>query len=214
MSNSVLSRSDGTPVAAGTGSIVAVVLVLWLAAVVFFAAAGALVAPSGKPPLALLIGVLGPIAFFFAAFWASNSFRAFIADADLGFVTTIQAWRLGGFVFVTFYAYGILPGVFALPAGLGDMAIGATAPWIVLYLIRRPGFVASTAFRVWNWLGILDLVVAVSMGALSSTLATGLPGEITTAPMALLPLVLISAYLVPIFAMLHFTALYQARRAS
>ena len=33
-------------------------------------------------------------------------------------------------MFVVLYGFGILPGVFALPAGLGDMAIGATAPFI------------------------------------------------------------------------------------
>jgi Kef-type K+ transport system membrane component KefB len=130
----------------------------------------------------------------------------------LRFATAIQAWRAGGIVFIAFYAYGLLPGVFAWPAGLGDMAIGATAPWLVLSLIRDRGFAAGRAYRVWNWLGILDLVVAVGIGASISALARGLPGEITTAPMTLLPLVLIPAYLVPIFVMLHFTALYQSRR--
>ena len=35
---------------------------------------------------------------------------------------------------------------------------------------------------------------------------------LTTNPMALLPLILIPAYMVPFFAMLHFTALFQARQ--
>ncbi len=47
----------------------------------------------------------------------------------------------------------------------------------------------------WNVLGILDLVVAVSMGALNR-----------------LPLVLVPAYFVPLFVMLHVAALPQARR--
>src|SRR5204863_202344 len=67
-------------------------------------------------------------------------------------------------------------------------------------------------FVAWNLLGILDLVVAVSAGALSSALASGVAGEVTTAPMAQLPLVLIPAYLVPLFIMLHLAALFQARR--
>jgi hypothetical protein len=40
----------------------------------------------------------------------------------------------------------------------------------------------------------------------------GLIGNVTTGPMAQLPLVLIPAYMVPFFIMLHFTALAQARR--
>ena len=126
--------------------------------------------------------------------------------------TAIQAWRAGGLGFLALYAHGVLPGAFAWPAGLGDIAIGVTAPWVALALIRRPGFTISRLFVVWNLLGILDLVVAVTVGGLSSALASGAPGEVTTGPMAHLPLVLIPAYLVPLFVMLHLVALFQARR--
>ena len=213
MSNAVLSRSDGPPSAVRNATwVAAAVLAAWLTVVLFLGAGGAFVTPPGAPPFRILIGVMAPIIAFFAAFRVSRAFREFIAAADLRLVTAIQAWRVAGFGFLALYSYGILPGVFAWPAGLGDMAIGATAPWIVISIIRRPGFAASRSFRVWNLLGILDLVVAVGIGALSSGLAAGIPGEITTGPMALLPLVLIPAYLVPFFIMLHFTALYQARR--
>jgi hypothetical protein len=96
--------------------------------------------------------------------------------------------------------------------GLGDIAIGVTAPWVALALIRRPTFVASHLFVVWNLLGILDLILAVGTGTLSSGFVAGLVGKVTTAPMAQLPLVLIPAYLVPLFIMLHLAALFQARR--
>jgi len=130
----------------------------------------------------------------------------------LRFIAGIQAWRWAGLGFLSLYAYNILPGIFALPAGLGDMAIGVTAPWIILALVRQPGFAAGAAFRRWNVLGIVDLVVAVSLGTLSSTLSTGAPGEISTAPMATLPLLLIPAFLVPLFLMLHAAALLQSRQ--
>jgi len=78
--------------------------------------------------------------------------------------------------------------------------------------VRQPGFAASPAFVRWNLLGILDLVVALTIGTLSATLATGVPGEISTAPMATLPLLLIPAFLVPLFLMLHTAALMQSRK--
>lgn len=87
-----------------------------------------------------------------------------------------------------------------------------TAPWVAIALLRRPGFAISRVFVVWNLLGILDLVVAVSVGGLSSAFASGAAGEVTTGPMAQLPLVLIPAYLVPLFLILHLAALFQARR--
>lgn len=82
----------------------------------------------------------------------------------------------------------------------------------MLALIRMPSFVVSRLFMVWNLLGISDLVVAVSTGAMVSALASGVAGEITTAPMAQLPLVLVPAYLVPLFVMLHLASLFQAQR--
>ncbi len=112
------------------------------------------------------------------------------------------------------YAHGVLPGLFAWPAGLGDIAIGVAAPWMILSLIRQPGFAASQSFRVWNLLGILDLVVAIGTGVLASGFAAGLVGDTTTGPMTQLPLVLIPAYFVPIFIMLHVTALIQGRYLS
>jgi len=66
---------------------------------------------------------------------------------------------------------------------------------------------------IWNLLGILDLAVAVSIGALVPLFAPNLYGTVTTSPMSQLPLVLIPAYLVPTFLMLHLTALFQSRRA-
>jgi len=95
------------------------------------------------------------------------------------------------------------------------MAIGFSAPWIVLSLVRNPLFAASRRFAIWNILGIIDFVVAVSTATLSSGAfpkISALVGNITTSPMTRLPLVLIPAFMVPFFIMLHLTALFQARQ--
>lgn len=214
MSNAVLSGSTqpGLPVLAGVKLAAAVVLGVWFIAVSVSGMSGAFVAPPGTPPWPILIGFLAPVIVYFAAYRISRPFRDWVLVADLRPMMAIQAWRLAGLGFLALYTYGVLPGSFALPAGLGDIAIGVTAPWILIELARRPGFAASKTFVPWNVLGILDLIVAVGTGALSSALATGAVGEISTGPMAQLPLVLIPAYLVPIFLMLHATALLQARQ--
>jgi hypothetical protein len=59
---------------------------------------------------------------------------------------------------------------------------------------------------------MLDLVVAVTIGTMSAMFATGAPGEISTGAMATLPLLLIPAFLVPLFFMLHIAALLQSRQ--
>jgi hypothetical protein len=214
MQNTVLSRVDQpkVPAVSGTGTFVAVFFLAWLALIFVLGARGAFVAPRGAPPLGLLIGLLAPLGLFVVGYRTIPQLREFILSADLRLIVGIQAWRWAGFGFLALYTYGVLPGVFAWPAGLGDMAIGMTAPLVLSGLLRRPGFAAGKSFVAWNLSGILDLTVAVSIGALVPLLAPNFYGAVTTAPMTQLPLVLIPTYLVPTFLMLHLTALFQARR--
>lgn len=128
--------------------------------------------------------------------------------------TTLMAWLATVVVLGSRNGYATQTGTAPLPIALGDMAIGITAPWVLMALARRPGFASSAAFRAWNWFGVLDLIVAVSIGGLSAFLATGAAGEITTAPMTHMPLVLIPGFLVPLFLMLHAAALMPSRRTA
>ncbi len=187
------------------------VLALWYAAVFALGAAGAFVGAAGSPPIAIGLGATVPIAAFLLAYRVSPAFRAAVLGADLRLVAAVHGWRLGGFAFLALYANGLLPGLFAWPAALGDMAVALGAPWIAVRLSRDPAFAGSRGFVTWNLLGILDLVVAVTTGTLSSGAVPGLV-PVTTAVMSRLPLVLIPAFLVPLFVVLHLTALFQALR--
>jgi hypothetical protein len=214
MENTVMPSVDQPRVStvSGTGAFVAVFFLGWLALVFVLGARGGFVAPQGTPPLALLIGLLAPLSLFLLGYWTIRPIREFVLSADLRLIVGIQAWRWAGFGFLALYTYGVLPGIFAWPAGLGDMAIGATAPWVLSALLRRPGFAGSKRFVAWNLSGILDLTVAVSIGALAPLLAPNFYGAVSTAPMTQLPLVLVPTYLVPTFLILHLTALLQVRR--
>ena len=214
MTTSVLPRPAQSQPTGLSGIALSVTLVLtgWALLVVSLAAAGAFIAPPGTPPIPIAIGVGAPLLAFFAWLRLSPALRDFVLSLDLRFIAGIQAWRWAGLGFLSLYAHNILPGIFALPAGLGDMAIGFAAPWMVLSLVRRPDFAASAAFRRWNVLGIVDLVVAVTLGTLNALFSTGAPGEVSTAPMATLPEVIIPAFLVPLFLMLHTVALMQSRQ--
>ena len=193
--------------------VVAVTLALWFGLILFLGAQGVFVGRAGSPPLAIFLGFAIPLGVLFAAYFGWSAFRTFVLGADLRLVAAIQAWRWAGLGFLSLYAHGVLPGLFAFPAGLGDMAIGVVAPWIVLGLIRDPAFASGRRFVIWNIMGIVDLVVAVSLGAICSGFLPGVTGNVTTSAMAQLPLVLVPAYFVPLFITLHVTALVQARRA-
>jgi len=52
----------------------------------------------------------------------------------------------------------------------------------------------------------------MTVGLLASGAVRGFAGTVTTAPLTQLPLVLIPAYFVQLFFMMHITALFQARQ--
>lgn len=216
MTTTILTRPTESR-SAGLGRIeptLILTLAAWAGIVASLGALGVFIGHPGTPPVAIAMAVVVPLFLFFAGLWLSAPFRELILSLDLQLVASVQAWRWAGLGFIFLYAYHVLPRTFALTAGLGDMAIGLTAPWMVLALARQPGFAAGAAFVRWNALGMLDLVVALGLGASSAALATGAAGEISAAPMGSLPLLLIPAFLVPLFLMLHIAALLQSRRVS
>ncbi|MCH7554866.1 MAG: hypothetical protein IIC08_02535 [Proteobacteria bacterium] len=154
--------------------------------------------------------MLAPVALFLGAYAGSGEFRKYILSRDIRLLTMMQSWRVIGFAFLPLYAYEVLPGLFAWPAGLGDVAIGLSAPLVVWTLMRNPDFAASRGFIVWNLLGLLDFAVAGVTSTLASGAVAGLvSGPVTSAPMEVWPLFLFPAFIVPLFMMLHLTVLFQ-----
>lgn len=196
---------------------VVIVLALWFVLSFTLGARGAFINRPGTPPLAVLAAVIIPICIFLLAYWTSRSFHEFVLAADVPLLTATQSWRFAGVGFISLNLLGLLPGYFAWPAGLGDMAIGVTAPWVVLALTRNRRFAASKAFVAWNIFGIFDFaVLAVGTGAIAPLIFPTLlqmvtPQMVTAAPMRHLPLSLVPSFLVPMFTIFHLIALFQAR---
>jgi hypothetical protein len=75
-------------------------------------------------------------------------------------LVSVQLYRALGVIFLILYATGKLPGQFAWPAGVGDIAVGLLASVVGLAYARAP-HKAGGLVAAWNVLGILDLIVAV-----------------------------------------------------
>jgi hypothetical protein len=179
------------------------VLALWFVLVLIGAWLGVFRGDPSRPPLTVGIGVLLPVILFLGVWFGSSRVQRFVASLDLQTVTLIQLGRVLGGVFLLEYFLGALPGVFALPAGLGDVAIGLTAP-LVAWMIGSQARSRSGVLLVWNALGSLDLIMAVSLGILTSRSVLGvLGGTLTSAPVTVLPLSLIPTFLVPFYMILH-----------
>jgi hypothetical protein len=116
--------------------------------------------------------------------------------------------RVVGVLFLIVMAQGHLPAAFALPAGLGDIAIGLSAPFVARRLARGKGRAGALRFNV---LGILDLILAGSIGFLLFRVVEVTP---STAPLFVLPLALIPTVPVPLALALHIVSLRRLRTAT
>ncbi len=185
---------------------IAGVVAVWFALSLAAAALHLYETGPGQPPLAFGLAALAPIVLFLAWFYRSPKFREFALSLNPRVLTLVQSWRLAGFVFLVLAEYRILPRVFALPAGWGDIAIGATASLAALQLAtaqHRRGFI------LWQALGITDLVTAIALGATAPMID---PQGVPTSAMTVLPLSLIPTFAVPLFLILHVICIAQAVR--
>jgi hypothetical protein len=191
--------------------LVLAILAVWLGTAI--AASRLLVFHAGskyafQPPIPLGLAVMLPMLAFVLWYAASPGFREFVVSLNPQNLTIVQTWRIGGMTFVVLYAYGILPGVFALPAGWGDVAIGITAPFVAIYLAGNAERKAS--YVVWQLLGMLDLATAVTLGVLASPAPVGILSHgVTTEAMTVLPLSVIPTFAVPLLLILHTISIAQ-----
>jgi hypothetical protein len=182
-------------------------LVVWFFAALWIGVSGVAQGGAGKPPLVLAAAVTVPLLVFAAD--ARFGWRLFRGLAHLGLPALIamQTYRIGGVFFVVAWMNGDLPGAFALPAGLGDIAIGAAAPFVAAAVANgRPR--ARAIALGWSVLGVADLVVALFLGVTHSRSSLGvLATSVTTDTLAVYPFSLIPMFFVPLAFMLHALAL-------
>ena len=113
-----------------------------------------------------------------------------------------------GVAFLAIMALGHLPPLFALPAGLGDIATGIAAPLVALRLAQGTGRRAALWF---NAFGMTDLVVALTLGA--ATAYQLIHVTPSGAPISELPLALVPTVGVPLLFALHITSVSALARA-
>ncbi|HEX3966262.1 MAG TPA: hypothetical protein VHZ03_58065 [Trebonia sp.] len=113
-----------------------------------------------------------------------------------------------GTAFLILMGLGHLPALFALPAGLGDIAAGLAAPLVATRLAHGRGRRAA----LWhNAFGMTDLVVALTLGTLTGFQLVNVapPGSLISE----LPLALIPTAAVPLLFALHVTSVPALARA-
>jgi hypothetical protein len=199
------SRRDAR-IAIATG----IVLAVWAIATTALAWRGFFRPPAGAtvPPVgANLIVVLLALALCLSV---SVSLRRLLRNqANL---IRLHLWRLEGLVFLVLMVQGRVPALWAVPAGVGDVLAGATAPWVARGL-QLPG--GRRRAIAWTLFGMADLVVAVALGVMTNPGPTQVFHTVPNAEMLTrYPLALVPAFLVPLAFTLHVVSLVQLWRGT
>jgi hypothetical protein len=203
-----LSRRTATTAA----GMAAAVLGGWLLASGLLARAGVYHQPSGQAAPWFGAAFAATLLALLAATRIPPMPRVLAAPGTAARLTLPHTLRVVGVTFLLVMAQGHLPAVFALPAGLGDIAAGLAAPFVARRLAHGGGRTRGVWF---NLFGILDLVVALGIGFLAG-LGPWRPLEVTpsTEPLSLLPLALVPTVAVPLAIALHLVSLRRLRAAA
>jgi hypothetical protein len=157
----------------------------------------------------LPIAAAGSLGILLAATRVPVVARALMAPSMASRLVLPHAFRVTGVFFLLYLALGHLPALFALPAGLGDIAAGIAAPLVALRLAQGTGRRAAVWFNAY---GLTDLAVGITLGALTSYgLLHVTP---SSAPISQLPLALVIAADVPLMLALHITSLITLARTA
>lgn len=190
---------------------VALVVGAWAAVDLVLGAAGVFAAGRHRAVPILAFGLVVPLAIGLWFLLRPGTARELVDTLPVRWLVGVQAYRAIGAVFVAAWAIGRMPWQFALPAGIGDVAVGLGAP-LVAAATQEGRRGARRAAIVWNVAGLVDLVVAVTLGFLTSPsplqqLATAHPNG----PISRLPFVLVPTFAVPLSVLLHVAALRRLR---
>jgi hypothetical protein len=175
-----------------------VLVPLWLSAALVVVGSGAF-ARAPAPVLPLTVVMLTILALWSAL--SDEEGRRWSDSASPARLALFHAWRLvPGIVFLYLYAHGWLPRGFAVPGGIGDIAVALTAP-LAAWAAGRREPAARASYLAWNVFGFLDLVNVVRAGAVL-TLADPAPMHL----LRVLPLGLLPTFAVPLTFAAHVLA--------
>jgi hypothetical protein len=186
---------------------------LWLA-VVWSGAISGVFRPGASPVPLLPLAIFVPVIVGTPILLRSKRMGQVLDAMPETWLIALQLYRVFGSIFLVGWARSVIPGVFALPAGIGDVLTGLFAVPVAISLAAGT-LEGRRAAVAWNVFGLLDFAVAVSIGLMITPgpLQLIVP-SIPNATGGLYPNVMIPAFAVPSSILLHALSLRQLRRRS
>jgi len=185
---------------------------LW-AAVAWTAAINGVFRTSASPLPLLPLAIFLPLIIGAPLLLLSKRVGQLLDAMPTTWLVALQLYRVFGSQWLAYWLRGLLPGLWALPAGTGDVLTGLFAVSAAIALATGTAEGRKAAI-LWNIFGLADFAVAITLGLIIS------PGPfqliVPNGPNIGLdgyPNVLTPAFVVPSSILLHALSLRQLRRS-
>jgi len=194
---------------------IALPFTIWMGVAWYLAVTGTFhVIPGAARLPRLPIAIFLPLILALPPLLWSRSIGALLDAMPPSWLIALQVYRVLGGIFLVNWLNGSVAGVFAWPAGIGDMATGIMALPAALAVVSGTASGRRTGLW-WNAFGLLDFAVAITMGFLTSPGAFQQFGfDIPISQAGTYPTVMIPIFAVPSSILLHALSIRQLRRAA
>jgi hypothetical protein len=186
---------------------------LWMA-VAWSAAINGLFRPDASPLPLLPMAIFLPVIIGTPLLLLSKRVGRVLDAMPAAWLVSFQLYRIFGSQWLTYWLRGMLPSLWALPAGIGDVLAGLFAVPAAI-AVAAGTTEGRKAAIIWNIFGLADFAVAITLGLITS------PGPLQlivpdgpSIGAGTYPNVLTPAFVVPSSILLYALSLRQLRRRS
>lgn len=185
-----------------TALVVRFVFWIWILGAIALAYSGTL----ARMPLPVIpVFVFGLTAVLVLAYRKIIPFRNWLDELDIRALVSLHITRFVGVYFLVLYQRGELPHAFAVPGGVGDIAVAVAA--IAILLIPMSDERRLRMISIWNVVGLVDILLVISTAA-----RLVWSGSQELRAMTYLPLSLLPTFLVPLIVAGHIAIYARIRR--
>ncbi len=152
------------------------------------------------PPKIVLTSTL-PLALFVTIIYNTKACKKANATLKLEALVRIHIFRLIGSTFIILMLYDLLPPVFALFAGIGDLLTAITSIFVVKAIQNGKNYALRLTY-IWNSFGLVDILITSAMAIIFTKISidNGVQG---VEVLAEFPFCFIPAFAPPTIIFLH-----------
>lgn len=176
----------------------------WFILIVSLGMSGAYSINASEAPTTLIMSFISVYSIFALSYIKFPMVKKYILNLDMRFLIMLNSWRMIGMGFIMLSMFSHLPYLFAYVAGLGDALTAVGAVFLAFKLMKRKQGVDRKTILRWNTFGLVDFVLAVSIGLLTRTDAWLMQSNgVNSDMMVLFPMVIIPGFLVQLLSLTH-----------